>query len=65
MIKTTQLVSEELTQGTSYRDKEIKSMKEQLRDIEDRLTVIMGMIPSNFQIMVNSKKQGIVIKNCV
>ena len=65
MLKTTQLVSEEFTHGTSHRDKEIKSMKEQLRDIEDRLTVIMGMIQSHFQIMVNSKKQGIVIKNGV
>ena len=65
MLKIVHVVSEEFTQSTAHRDKEIRCRREQLRDLGYRLTGIWELIASNFQIMVNSKNQGIVIKNGV
>ena len=57
MLKIVHVVNEEFTQSTAHRDKEI-SKREQLRDLGYRLTGTWGLIASNFQIMVNSKKAG-------
>lgn len=49
-------------QNSAHRDKEIQSMKEPSRGLEE-MAGIMGMIPSDFQIMVNFEKQWVVTKD--
>jgi len=49
LLKIVQVVSEEFTQSTAHREKEIKSKREQLKDLGYRLTGTWGLIASNFQ----------------